>query len=265
MESVFNLNVLFQILTGVAALLAILMQYKWYDKRTRKYKVAKNIFIPLTAILFFLGIWITIDDNRDKIESRQSLQHNFDSVSHNFDSVKNELERNTMTVIKLDSQITPFILMAKKQYPNLNPEAALSKLRHDYIVKGNMASSYNQKGGVTVQSNSGIINQGGSGNTYHQQINPEVPQRHAKDVYQWFEKNLPSKSRAFTISVYNNDQESMKYGTELADYFKSKGFIMMMSPLGQIHAPYPKEKIGQGDVSLSSDSTWFSVTIYPLY
>src|SRR5260370_24324770 len=194
MDSVISISVLFQFLTGLAALLAISTQYLWYDKRTKKFKIARNLFFVLTIILFAIGMWVTINDNQEKSNARLGLQKSFDSIKHNFDSIKVDLEKNTWFISKLDSQISPFILLAKKRYPNLNSDEALSKLRGDVINNGSIVTSYNQKGGVTAQTNNGIINQGGEGNTYHQQINPEVPQRHFTIVdADWLIKKISSK------------------------------------------------------------------------
>lgn len=247
--------------------MAILTQNLWYDKRTKKFKNSRNLAIALTLILTASGVWITIDDNHKKVIEKTTLKASFDSVKSHLDSVKGNLNRSAELIEKLNDQLNPIISLAKARYPNLNSEEALANYRKDLIIIGNNNTmSFGQKGGVTTNSNNGIINQGGKGNTYNQQINPEVPQRHFTiGDSDWYKKNIPTKAKDFSISIYFNDVESLKYANEMSDYFKQKGLNMMMTPVGQIQGSYAKDKIGTVGVSLSSDSTWFSVTIFPLY
>ena len=88
MDSILSSNVLFQFFAGAAALLALLIQFKWSDKRTNSFKYLRNSLFVISFVLFVIGIGQTIRDNNEKAEAEISLQSSFDSVKHNFDSIK---------------------------------------------------------------------------------------------------------------------------------------------------------------------------------
>ena len=85
MDSILSSNVLFQFFAGAAALLALLIQFKW---RTNSFKYLRNSLFVISFVLFVIGIGQTIRDNNEKAEAEISLQSSFDSVKHNFDSIK---------------------------------------------------------------------------------------------------------------------------------------------------------------------------------
>jgi hypothetical protein len=86
-------------------------------------------------------------------------------VKLNFDSVKRSLEKNKLLAIKLDSQIAPFLTLAKRHYPKLASDAALQKLSNDItiIYKSTSLSQRvsNSPNSIIQQNNQGdnIINQ----------------------------------------------------------------------------------------------------------
>lgn len=117
------LKIFVQLITGISGLLAILLDYKWHDKRKKIFKTLRNVLIFLTIISLAIGIYITInDDNEKKIEIK-SLKENLDTA------------RNTLSYIKangdtLKNQIKPFLELAKSKYPNLNEDVALDSLKN---------------------------------------------------------------------------------------------------------------------------------------
>ncbi|MCX6215349.1 hypothetical protein [Spirosoma sp.] len=120
-----------------------------------------------------------------------------------------------------------------------------------------------QKGTPII--NNGFLNQGGNGNTYNQQINPEIPQRHfSKSNFNAFKNILPDKTKFITGSIFNSDAESIKYGNELLDTFESNGYIIAVRPLGLRVEHVPKEKFGLIEYSLSNDSLECDIVIYPI-
>ena len=139
-------------------------------------------------------------------------------------------------------------------------------VKNEFISGDKKSYTYNQsKKSDTVIVNNGILNNGGTGNTYNQTINPDIPQRHfTNDSFAWFNNNLPKKAKYFTVTIYNHDQESATFANEIFDFLQAKQFVAAMTPAGQIFSQVPKDKLGQIDVALSSDSTLFQMTIYPL-
>jgi hypothetical protein len=125
-----------QTLLFVTAILGIVMQYKYSDKRTKIFKTLRNIFIITTIIAYPVGMLITWVDNTEKENQIYSVNHNFDSVKNKLDTsilnlnfTRKQLQILDSRSAKLDSQLTPFLKLATRKYPELNPDAALNKLR----------------------------------------------------------------------------------------------------------------------------------------
>jgi hypothetical protein len=122
------------------------------------------------------------------------------------------------------------------------------------------------KNNDTVVVNNGFWNQGGSGNTYNQTINPEVEQRQLREGDMKVLDNLiGTKKVAFHIAVFNYDKESILYGKEIARYLKGKNAIQIVDPFGENISPVPEDKLGKIDFQINPDTSQFIFTIYPLH
>ena len=66
MDSILSSNVLFQFFAGAAALLALLIHFKW---RTNSFKYLRNSLFVISFVLFVIGIGQTIRDNNEKAEA----------------------------------------------------------------------------------------------------------------------------------------------------------------------------------------------------
>ena len=117
------LKIIAQLLTGISGLVALLLDYKWHDKRKKIFKTLRNFLIFLTIVSLIAGVIITINDEKDKTDEITNLTNKLDTT------------QNTLTYIKsngdtLKSQIKPFLDLATQQYPNLSSSQALEKLKN---------------------------------------------------------------------------------------------------------------------------------------
>jgi hypothetical protein len=110
-------KILFQIGIGLAGLLALLLDYKWYDKRRLVFKKSRNLLISLSILSVLTSIIVTIYDEREKDEAIKTLTAQLDLIKRNGD--------------KLNLQIEPFLKIATDRYPNLSSEKALDSLKED--------------------------------------------------------------------------------------------------------------------------------------
>ena len=122
----FYLKIIVQLIIGVSALLAVLLDYKWYDKRRTVFKQVRNGLIGLSIISLIAGVIITISDERDKNNEIKILQDNLNTA------------QNTLSYIKsngdiLNAQIKPFIDLAIRRYPNLSLQEALDSLKFNIL------------------------------------------------------------------------------------------------------------------------------------
>lgn len=178
------------------------------------------------------------------------------------DTTKHTIQSPTISAISKDSS---------KQ--NINQVQQINSNKGDVkneFVSGDKKTynTYNQsksKQKDTTIVNNGFLNQGGTGNTYNQTLNPDIPQRHfTQQDFEKLKAMLPKKTKYIAGNIFNYDQESMVLGNEMLDFFESHGYTIAMKPLGERLSPVPKDKLGQIELGLSSDSTMCQFYIYPL-
>jgi len=121
------LKILIQLLTGISGLVALLLDYKWHDKRRKIFKTLRNLLIVITVVSLIAGVIITLYDENEKNDEVTNLKNRLDTA------------QNTLTYIKsngdtLKSQIKPFLELATQQYPNLSSNEALKKLKNRLTV-----------------------------------------------------------------------------------------------------------------------------------
>lgn len=121
------LKILFQIGTGISGLLAILLDYKWHDKRERIFKQYRNVAIVMSVILLLLGVFLTIQDENNKNSEITSLNSRLASVQTRLINIQGASD-------SINYKITPFLKLATERYPNVSPAQALDSLKRDISV-----------------------------------------------------------------------------------------------------------------------------------
>lgn len=121
------LKILFQLGTGISGLLAILLDYKWHDKRERIFKQYRNLAIAMSVILLLLGVLLTVQDENNKNSEITSLNSQLASVHTRLINIQGSSD-------SLNYKITPFLKLATERYPNVSPDQALDSLKRDISV-----------------------------------------------------------------------------------------------------------------------------------
>lgn len=139
----------FKILAPILVLLLSLIQFyldhKFKDKRTKSYKRTKAVFLTIIGVaVVFSIVTIIIDDNnskdlsnklgtlQDEMKSLSKQSSKSDSLNISFEgSAKLERKKLELQITALQSQLSPFLNLALKKYPNLPVNEALLKLQAD--------------------------------------------------------------------------------------------------------------------------------------
>lgn len=124
---------MFQIGVGVSSLLAVLLDYKWHDKRRKIFKRSRNIAIIMAIALLIIGIFLIIHDEIQKDSEIKSLNSQLDSL-------KSRLINIQVSSDSVNYKITPFLKLATERYPKVNAEQALDSLQRD-LSRLNMKTS----------------------------------------------------------------------------------------------------------------------------
>lgn len=126
------------ILLILVSFFRVIIAHIWADRRTKKYKNVRRIYIS-TIILagIFSIVTISIDDKKssDTISYLSSLKDTADSTSAILESreleAKQERKNLLSNIDSLQQMLDPFIKYAMKKYPNSKPNDALQHLEND--------------------------------------------------------------------------------------------------------------------------------------
>ncbi|HZH94358.1 MAG TPA: hypothetical protein VEY06_00675, partial [Flavisolibacter sp.] len=116
------LKILFHIGVGISSLLAVLLDYKWHDKRRKIFKRSRNIAIMMAIALLIIGVFLII---RDEIQKDSEIT----SLNSQLDSLKSRLINIQVSSDSVNYKITPFLKLATERYPNVSSEQALDSLK----------------------------------------------------------------------------------------------------------------------------------------
>lgn len=115
------LKILTQFLTGASGLIALLLDYKWHDKRRKIFKTLRNLLVGLSILTLLIGVFLTVADEREKNKEISSLKTNLDSANHTLVEIKSNGDT-------LRTQIKPILDLAASKFPNLTLNEALREL-----------------------------------------------------------------------------------------------------------------------------------------
>lgn len=111
-------------ITLIIAILQLLLNYKWRDKRTKKFKRGHFLlFLLLIVAAFSSGLIIYIDDNREETLNRQ-----LNLITLQNDSLKTLVNRIEQEIVKVNVSLEPFVNFAKQRFPEQDTKEALEKL-----------------------------------------------------------------------------------------------------------------------------------------
>ncbi|WP_405384086.1 LemA family protein [Maribacter sp. LLG6340-A2] len=115
------LKVIIQIIVGLSGLIALFLDYKWHDKRKKIFKTLRNLLIILSVLSLFIGVIITIKDDKAKDIEIGNLKNGLKDAQNTLYDIKSNGDT-------LKEQLKPFLELATKKYPNLKSSEALNKL-----------------------------------------------------------------------------------------------------------------------------------------
>ena len=101
------------ILAFISGLLHLGLASKWKDRRTKKHRFVLKLMASIIIFAMLPTVWIIREDDK-----RKQLD-------------QNKIKALQKGVDILNSKLDPFITVAKRNYPELNKQAALEKLRSD--------------------------------------------------------------------------------------------------------------------------------------
>ncbi len=84
------LKIFLQVAIGLTGLLAVILDYKWHDKRKTIFKRTRNLLISLSIILVVVGATVTTLDERQKNEEILSLNIQLKSIEENGRKLNNK-------------------------------------------------------------------------------------------------------------------------------------------------------------------------------
>jgi hypothetical protein len=117
-------KIILQLIVGIGLILTVILDYKWYDKRTIKFKSSRNVLLTLTLLALILSIINTYNDeierNSEKIAHQKQLNNMIDSLS--------EIKAISF---EMTQQLEPIIQLAKSRYPNLETGDALKMVKKE--------------------------------------------------------------------------------------------------------------------------------------
>lgn len=104
------LKIILQIAIGVAALLTVYLDYKWYDKRKNQFKKGRNWLILIMFVILAFSIISTIHDENEQTKEKEKLTADLGSMKDSLSSIRK-------IGIDLNNQIEPILNLARKKYP----------------------------------------------------------------------------------------------------------------------------------------------------
>ena len=60
---------------ALSALLIVYLDYKWHDKRTKRFKYGRRFLVILMLVILFASVFITINDDIRQTEEKQELSN----------------------------------------------------------------------------------------------------------------------------------------------------------------------------------------------
>ncbi len=116
------LKIVSQCIVGIASLIAILIDYKWHDKRKKLFKRLRLFLILLAILGLGFSVTLTVIDDRDKSTEISNLNSQLAMATDKLDTIQESSKR-------VENKLQPFLDLAAYRFPDLDTNSALKKLR----------------------------------------------------------------------------------------------------------------------------------------
>jgi hypothetical protein len=74
-------KVVLQVLAALVTLLIAILDYKWHDKRTLKFRRARGLLFLFILVLLTVSVFVTIQDDQEKEREKEDLTHRLDEIT----------------------------------------------------------------------------------------------------------------------------------------------------------------------------------------
>ncbi len=132
------IQIALQLALGLAALLAVYLDYKWHDKRTAIFKTGRKYLILLMICILVLSIFSTVQNERSQVRKSQFLENQLYSLKDSLYSIKQISN-------ELSDKLDPIIEFAKNRYPTLSTEEAVGRIKNDLDSLGKKTKNLEDK------------------------------------------------------------------------------------------------------------------------
>lgn len=122
------LKLILQVGIGISGFFTVLIDYKYHDKRTVKFRRLRLFLIYFSVVLIVGNIVLTIYDENNKKEESKDLQSNLYNVQNRLDSTRIILNTIKENGDNINAKLEPFLEIAKSKFPGLSSSAALDSL-----------------------------------------------------------------------------------------------------------------------------------------
>lgn len=131
------IRIVLQILAVSLALVVALLDYKWHDKRTKKFRVARRALLVLSVVFLAAAVAQTILEDHERRREAGDLQGRLTRLQVSADNtdaaaalrsgeVSAALSRLQEQNAVLVARLAPFLALAQARYPSQSEAAALA-------------------------------------------------------------------------------------------------------------------------------------------
>ncbi len=118
---------------GIAALLTVYLDYKWWDKRKSVFKRGRNWLIGTMIFILIGSVYITCYDESEQDKEKEKLNTKLSDMKDKLRDMEDSLSVIKKIGVDLKKQIEPILNLAKEKYPQLPIDEALRKLKFDIV------------------------------------------------------------------------------------------------------------------------------------
>jgi hypothetical protein len=129
---VLTLKLVLHVLAVLMAILVALLDYRWSDKRTRRFKNTRTVLFILLIISLLLSVGVVVRDDRDKRAELITLQQALADLriqgARADEAADQRGRQQAQQLEEIKQQLAPFLAIANERYPNSTTSDALHKL-----------------------------------------------------------------------------------------------------------------------------------------
>ena len=211
-------KILLQLLISISAFLAIYLDYKWTDKRRKKFKRTRNWLVIIMGVILIVSVGLTIHDDKEQKNERLELNKELSDLKDSLSIIKK-------IGVDLNTQIEPLIKIAREKYPDLPIEEALKKLELDIDsleLKTSTLEEINRKNKIEKEKLEELKR-----TPPNVEFSLEIENNKLYVIID-FKNEVPIKMRPYLSVIWDNEMNEMKgtgwrVYTDYSDIYPSAG------------------------------------------